>query len=162
MNNLLNKPVIAVIGAGGCTPSEAEHALQVGREIARRGAILICGGLGGCMAEAARGAKEAGGITIGIIPTYDKPTANEFIDIVIATGMGHARNAIIVATADAAIAVGGSYGTLSEIALARKMGKPVVSLGSWQFAGDWEELSGVFRATDPIEAVDIAIREALR
>jgi len=162
MDQLRNRPIIAVIGAGKCTPLEAEHATLVGREIARRGAVLVCGGLGGCMTNAARGAKEAGGITIGIIPTHDKSSANPHIDIVIATGMGHARNSIIVATADAAIAVGGSYGTLSEIALARKMGKPVVSLGSWEFAGDWEELSGVFRATDPIAAVDIAIREALR
>jgi len=162
MIDLRNKPIIALIGAGKCTPLEAKHALLAGGEIARRGAILICGGLGGCMAEAARGAKDAGGITIGVIPSYDRSSADPSIDIVIATGMGSARNAIIVATADAAIAVGGSYGTLSEIALARKLGKPVVALGSWQFAGEWEELAGVFRADDPIAAVDIAIREALR
>jgi hypothetical protein len=114
------------------------------------------------MEHAARGAKEEDGITIGVIPTYDKSSANPHIDIVISTGIGHARNAIVVATSDAAIAIGGAYGTLSEIALARKMGKPVVALGSWEFKDEWEDVSGVFRAGSPTEAVDIAIREASR
>ena len=159
MRNYRDKSIIAVIGAGSCSQEEGRHAYEVGKEIARRGAILVCGGLSGCMEFAAKGAKEEGGVTIGIIPTYDKSSASEYIDIVIATGMGHARNTIVVATADAAVAIGGNYGTLSEIALARKLGKPVVALGSWQFAGKWEIESGVYRASNAVEAVDITIRE---
>ena len=162
LSHIRGKLVIAVIGAGTCSNREAENAFSVGKEIARRDAILICGGLAGCMEHAARGAKEGGGLTIGIISTYDKTSANPYIDIVIATGMGNARNTIIVATADATIAIGGSHGTLSEIALARKLGKPVVSLGSWQFEGEWENKAGLFTAATPEEAVDIAIREASR
>ncbi len=162
MAELRDKLIIAVIGAAECSPSDGENAFLVGKEIARNEAILICGGLSGCMEHAARGAKQEGGLTIGVIPVYDRQSANRYIDIPIATGMGHARNSIIVATADAAIAVGGSHGTLSEIALARKMNKPVVSLGSWEFAGAWNELSGLLIAKDPVEAVAIAIKEASR
>jgi len=103
-------------------------ALEVGREIARSGAILVCGGLMGVMEASAKGAKEAGGTTVGIIPGYEKNEANPYIDIAIATGIGYARNAIIAATSDALIAVGGGPGTMSEIALALNLDKPVVAL----------------------------------
>jgi uncharacterized protein (TIGR00725 family) len=162
MNAMRDRPVIAVIGAGSCNQTEAKLARDVGRLIARAGALLVCGGLSGCMEHAARGAKDEGGTTIGIIPGYDKSSANPYIDIVIPTGLGHARNTLVAAAADAAIAVGGSHGTLSEIALSRKMGKPVVTLASWEFAGKWDEKSGVFKADTPEQAVDIALREATK
>lgn len=121
-------PLIGVIGAGSCPGGIEELAREVGREIAHSGGIVVCGGLGGVMAAAARGAREAGGRTIGILPGPSIHEANAYIDFPIATNMGHARNAIIVQTAEAFIAVAGGYGTLSEIALALKIGKGVVAL----------------------------------
>ena len=121
-------PYIGIVGTGTCPPELGDLAAEVGREVARKGAVLICGGLGGVMTEAARGAKEVGGTTLGILPGPDKGGANEFIDFPIATNMGQARNAIIVQTADVLISIGGGYGTLSEIALALKIGKGVIAL----------------------------------
>ena len=123
---------------------EAAAAHAVGREIARAGAVVVCGGLGGVMAAACRGAKKDGGTTIGILPGGDRSAANEWVDVAIATGLGEARNALIVRAADALIAVGGGFGTLSEIALALTAGKPVVGLGTWSLDID----------PDPIERVD--------
>lgn len=159
---LIDKKVIAVFGAGNPSEREAKLAYEVGRYIALKNAILVCGGLGGCMEQAAKGAKDEGGLTIGIIPIYEKSAANKYIDIVIPTGLGNARNTLVASTADAAIAVGGKTGTLSEIGLARKMGKPVVTLESWEFDGEWENTAGLFKADTPEEAVEIAVREALR
>jgi hypothetical protein len=123
--------MIAVCGPNEPSEDEATLAEEVGRLIARAGGTLVCGGRGGVMAAACRGAKLEGGATIGILPGYDANEANEWVDYPISTGLGHARNAIVVASGDAVIAVGGGFGTLSEIALALKMGKPVISLGSW-------------------------------
>jgi hypothetical protein len=120
--------MIGVIGAGACSLAIEELAAEVGREIAHSGGIVICGGLGGVMTAAARGAKEGGGYTVGILPGASIFDANAYIDFPIATNMGHARNAIIAQTAEALIAVAGGYGTLSEIALGLKMGKGVVAL----------------------------------
>jgi uncharacterized protein (TIGR00725 family) len=145
------RPIIAVCGAGSCDGETAALAESVGREIAGAGAVMVCGGLGGVMEAAARGAKEAGGATVGILPGPDTSDANPWIEVAVATDMGHARNAIITRTADAVVAVGGAYGTLSEVALALKMGKPVVSLGSWEVSGD------VIRAKSPAEAVKLAL-----
>lgn len=144
-------PVIAVCGAGRCGPDLAALAEAVGRELAQKGATVVCGGHGGVMEAAARGAVEAGGMTIGVLPGRDRREANPFIRAVVATGMGEARNAIIVRTADAVIAVGGEYGTLSEMALALKMGKPVVSLQSWMVSDE------IVAAKDPAEAVALAL-----
>jgi hypothetical protein len=129
----------------------AELAEEVGREVARKGAVLVCGGLGGVMTDAARGAKELGGVTIGILPGPKTTDANEFIDFPIATNMGLARNSIIVHTADVLIAIGGGYGTLSEIALALKIGKAVVALGVKY------QVPGVISAQTPLGAVDEAL-----
>jgi hypothetical protein len=123
----------------------------VGRLLAREGVILVCGGLGGVMEAAARGAKRAGGTTLGILPGYDPASANPYIDIPVCTGMGHARNAIIAATASALIALEGAYGTLSEIALGLKLGRRVIGLGR---RGN---PSGVFPADSPEEAVRLAL-----
>lgn len=143
--------MIALCGAGECGPELAAKAEAVGRAIAAAGAVLVCGGLGGVMEAGARGARKAGGTTIGILPGPDIDTANPWIEIAVATDMGHARNAIIVHTADAVVAVGGEYGTLSEVAFALKLGKPVVSLSSWEVSPE------VIRAADPEEAVRRAI-----
>lgn len=144
-------PMIGVIGAGTCSGKIEELALEVGREIAHSGGIVVCGGLGGVMTAAARGAKEGGGYTVGILPGPSIYEANAYIDFPIATNMGHARNAIIAQTSEALIAIAGGYGTLSEIALALKMGKGVVTLSS-EFA-----VPGARIAADAREAV----REAL-
>jgi len=123
--------MVAVCGPNEATLEEAELAEAVGEALARRGCAVICGGRDGVMAAACRGAKRAGGVTIGVLPGYDRRAANPWVDYAICTGMGEARNAIVVASADVVIAVGGGLGTLSEIALALKLGKRVVSLGSW-------------------------------
>jgi len=117
---------ITVVGSGRCDGDTALIAERVGREVARRGGILICGGLGGVMEAAARGAREEGGITVGVLPGPDASAANPHVLIPIATDMGHARNAVNVRAADAVVAVAGGYGTLSEVALALAMGVPVV------------------------------------
>ncbi len=147
----IRAPVIAVCGAGACDEALAATAEAVGRAVARAGATLVCGGLGGVMEAAARGAKEAGGLTVGILPGADSSDANRWIEVAVATDMGQARNAIIINTADAVVAVGGAYGTLSEVAFALKLGKPVVSLGSWEVSDE------ILRATDPVDAVKLAI-----
>lgn len=146
--------IIAVCGAGAAGPELAELAEKTGEEIARAGAVLVCGGRGGVMEAAARGAKKAGGLTIGVLPGPETGEANPWIDAPVATDMGHARNAIIVRTADAVIAVGGGFGTLSEVALALKMEKPVVSLGGWEVAEQ------VQKAATPAEAVKTALAAA--
>ncbi len=124
--------MVAVCGPNEATPEEIEQAEAVGHALARRGCTVICGGRDGVMAAACRGAKRAGGVTIGVLPGYDRSAANPWVDHVICTGMGEARNVIIVASADVVLAVGGGLGTLSEIALALKLGKRVVALGSWE------------------------------
>ncbi|MGH7814353.1 MAG: TIGR00725 family protein [Candidatus Binataceae bacterium] len=148
------QPVIAVIGAGDAPPALCEAAREVGREIATRGAVLICGGRVGVMEAAAAGAQEAGGHTIGILPGYDRSAANQHIEYVIATGMGEARNAIIVASADAIVALAGEGGTLAEIGFAKKLGKPLVALNSWH------EIDGLYRAKPPADAAALAIKLA--
>jgi len=144
---------IAVIGAGDCTGSEYGTARKLGELIAGEGAVLICGGLSGVMEAACRGAREKGGITVGILPgTGD---GNRYLAITIRTGLGHARNVIVVQSADAVIAVGGKHGTLSEIAIALKAGIPVFGLGSW-------DIEGVVSCTGPEEAVARALAAARR
>ncbi|MGH7274528.1 MAG: TIGR00725 family protein [Nitrospiria bacterium] len=146
------KPIIGVIGSSKCGPQLARMAEEVGRRIAEGGGILVCGGLGGVMQAAAMGAKQAGGQTIGILPDDKAETANPYIDFPISTGMGYARNVIIVKTADVLIAVEGKYGTLSEVAYALIFDKPLISLGSWEVDPK------VLRAKDPQEAVEMAFR----
>ncbi|MCQ1534949.1 TIGR00725 family protein [Methanosarcina sp. KYL-1] len=146
------KKQVGVIGAGACGEYVKNLAEKVGREIARRGAVLICGGLGGVMEAAACGAKRGGGVTLGVLPGSRREDANPWIDVAVLSGLGHARNALIAQSADALIAVDGEYGTLSEIALGLKMGKPVIVLES-----RWE-IEGVHRAKTPEEAVELAFR----
>lgn len=138
--------IIGVIGGRKASSKDKAHAFEVGRLIASKGAMLICGGLSGIMEEAARGAKFEGGTTIGILMGDDKKTANEFIDIPIVTGLGIARNVIIVKTADALIAINGKYGTLSEIAFGLHLNKPVVGINTW-------DIKGVIHVKDAEEAI---------
>jgi uncharacterized protein (TIGR00725 family) len=140
------KPIIAVIGGRRAEKSQLKEAEKAGILIAERGAVLVCGGLGGVMEAASRGAKSAGGLTLGILPHDHKREANAYIDIPVATGLGIGRNVVICRTADAAIAIGGEYGTLSEIAFALQMQKPVIGISSW-------EVKGVIPAKDADEAV---------
>ena len=148
---------MAVIGSASCSPEIAELAEQVGRQISRRGAVLVCGGRGGVMEAACRGAKAEGGTTVGILPGMDRQEANAYVDIPVVTGLGEARNAIIVRTADAVIAVSGGYGTLSEIGLALKMGRPVVGLGTWELCQQGQAVAGVVQADTPDQAVAQAL-----
>jgi uncharacterized protein (TIGR00725 family) len=137
---------VAVVGASDAAPAALAEAEDVGRLLAERGAVVVCGGLGGVMAAACRGAKVGGGTTVGILPGDDRAEANAWVDVAVATGMGEARNALVVRTADAVIAVAGGYGTLSEIALALRLGRPVAALASW-------DIEGVLRASDSSDAV---------
>ena len=143
---------VAVIGSGG---EHEERAEEVGRLLAERACTVVTGGRGEVMAAAARGAKSAGGTTIGILPGETRAGANEWTDHVVVTGIGHARNLAVVASGDAVIAVGGRWGTLAEIGFARVLGRPVVVLEpGWDVEGD-----GVQRASTPAEAVDLALRD---
>jgi len=145
--------IVAVIGAGRCSEVVAQVAESVGRELARRGATVVCGGLGGVMEAACRGAKSEGGLTIGILPGFSRHEANPHVDIPVVTGLGEARNVIVVRTSQAVIAVDGEYGTLSEIAYALKLGIPVVGLSTWQLAKQGRQVPAIVEAATPVEAV---------
>jgi uncharacterized protein (TIGR00725 family) len=126
---------VAVVGPGQATRAHEQTAEDVGRLLAERGAILLCGGLGGVMAAACRGAAEASGVTVGLLPGADRAAANQWVTVAIPTGLGELRNGLLVRAADAVIAVGGGYGTLSEVALALKADKPVIGLNTWAIDG---------------------------
>ena len=148
---------IAVVGGGRASASECELARRVGRAVAEAGAVLVCGGLGGAMEAACAGAHEAGGLTLGLLPDADRRAANAHLDLSVPTGMGEARNALVVRSADALIAVSGEFGTLSEIALALATGVPVVGLGTWELVKDGRNVDAVVRANTPEDAVQLAI-----
>lgn len=156
------KTHIGVLGPN--TTSDKEYALgiEVGRCIAEAGAVLFCGGLGGMMQAAAEGAKSAGGQTVGILPGDDKTDANEFIDIAIPTGLGAYRNAMLVNSCDAVIAIHGAYGTLSEIAFALRLGIPVVGLNTWEVHRHGKPDPGIHVAHTAVEAVTLATALARR
>ncbi len=126
---------VAVVGPSEATAVELERAEAVGRALARAGAVVLTGGHGGVMAAASRGAAQAGGLTVGILPGHDRGAANEWVAVAIPTGLGELRNGLIVRAADAVVAVGGAYGTLSEVALALKSGTPVIGLDTWPIQG---------------------------
>ncbi|MDQ4048331.1 MAG: TIGR00725 family protein [Actinomycetota bacterium] len=146
-----------MVGPGEGSPDELAAAERVGRGLARRGAVVVCGGLGGAMEAVCRGAKAAGGATLGILPGTDRRDANPYVDVAVATGLAEGRNALVVRTADAVIAVGGAYGTLSEIALALRAGMPVVGLRTWELARGGDPDEAVTRADTPEEAVSLAL-----
>jgi uncharacterized protein (TIGR00725 family) len=158
-------PRVAVIGDGDPRGHDAHRLLdwaeEIGRELARAGALVVTGGLGGVMRAASRGARGGGGETIGILPGADAADADEHVSIPIPTGLGVVRNLVVVTASDAVIAVGGRYGTLSEIGLALRMGRHVVTLSSWRLESDHPRGGPrVHRARDPHEAVSLAMRLA--
>jgi uncharacterized protein (TIGR00725 family) len=148
---------VAVVGGGDASAQEIRDAELVGRGLAERGAVLVCGGLGGVMEAACRGAKSAGGTTLGILPGSRRGDANAFVDISIPTGLGEMRNGLVVRSADALIAIGGEFGTLSEVALALKAGKTVVGLGTWQLAKGGEPVEAIVSAASAEDAVARAL-----
>ena len=143
-------PYVSVVGSGTATGELYEEAREVGRLVAEKGGTVVCGGRSGVMEAAARGATEAGGVAIGILPDEDRETANEYLSYSVATGTGHARNLAVVCSGDVVISVGGEYGTLSEVGLALKVGRPVVALESWDLG------EHVAVASSPEEAVEAA------
>ena len=154
---MLKKKFIAVIGSSECSPQEAKLAEEVGREIARQDAILVCGGLGGVMEAACKGAQSEGGMTIGILPGDSRQLANPYVQIPIVTGIGYARNIIVVKSAQAVIAVGGSYGTLSEVSHALQSGIPVIGLNTWSLSRNDQQDNSIILAQNPAEAVNKAL-----
>ena len=128
------QPYVAVVGAGDADAAQERAAEEVGHELATAGAVVVCGGLGGVMAAACRGAREAGGVTLGLLPGSDRSAGNPWLTVAVATGMGELRNGLVARASDGLVAVGGGFGTLSEIALALKLGRPVVGVGTWDIA----------------------------
>ena len=153
----MRKPSVSVIGSSSATAKELAWAEEVGRLLARSGIVLVCGGLGGVMEAACRGAKSAGGLTVGILPMADRDAGNTYLDVAIPTGIGYAWNCIVAYSGDAVIAIGGSSGTLSEIAYATIRGVPVVTLGSWRLEerelSDGASLVPVRTAAEAVEKV---------
>ncbi len=154
---------VGLIGSGEGTPRELELASAVGAALAREGATIVCGGLGGVMEAACRGARQEGGLTVGVLPGEDRECANEHVEVALPSGLGELRNGLIVRFSDAVIAIGGGWGTLSEIAFAMRTGRPVVALASWEEAlsGPGARAQGVLqRAEDPEQAVALALAAA--
>jgi uncharacterized protein (TIGR00725 family) len=150
-----SRAYVAVVGAGDASEEIARAAEEVGRELAQAGAVIVCGGLGGVMAAACRGACQAGGSTVGILPGTERSSANQWVQIAIPSGLGELRNGLVVRAADAVVAIGGAYGTLSEIALALKTRVPVIGLHTWS-------IDGVVQADDARQAAERALASARR
>jgi uncharacterized protein (TIGR00725 family) len=150
-------PYVAVVGPNDATQKELDQAEAVGEGLARAGAVLVCGGLGGVMHAAARGAEKADGVSIGILPGDDRDPGSPHLTVAISTGMGETRNAIIVRTSDVIVAISGEFGTLSEVAFALKLGKPVVGLGTWELSKRGRPVEAIIRAETPDEAIDAAL-----
>jgi uncharacterized protein (TIGR00725 family) len=145
---------VAIVGGGTCSPQEAAAAEQIGALLARANAVVVCGGLSGVMEAACRGARAGGGLTVGILPGSDRGAANPFVAVAIATGLGELRNGLVVRASDAVIAVGGEFGTLSEIGFALKLGKRVVGLATWELSRHAE---AILRAASAEDAVRLAL-----
>ena len=151
------KKFIAVIGGKQPSKEETRMAEKVGRELARQGAAVVCGGLGGVMEAVCKGASLEGGVTIGILPGENRQAANPYVQIPIVTNMGEARNVVIVKSAQAVIAIGGSYGTLSEIGHALRNGVPVVGLNTWSLSRNGRTDDSIIPAQNPVEALNTAL-----
>src|SRR6185369_5542603 len=153
---------IAIVGPGSAAAAELEAAEEAGAAVAEAGAGLVCGGLGGVMEAACRGARSRGGLTLGLLPGSDRDAANGWVVVAVPTGLGEARNALVVRAADAVVAIGGGWGTLSEIALALRAGVPVVGVGTWEPAIGGSVPPGSVAAPGPLEAVAEALARARR
>jgi len=150
------QPYVAVVGGGTCSAEEAAAAERIGALLARSNAVLICGGLSGVMEAACRGARREGGLTVGLLPGTDRSAANPHVAVAIATGLGELRNGLVVRAADAVIAVGGEFGTLSEIGFALKLGKRVVGLGTWDLG---RRSDAIVRAATAEDAARLALED---
>lgn len=150
-------PVVAVIGGAMCSAREAELARTLGALLAARGAVLVCGGRGGVMEAACRGAQQAGGLTVGLLPGEHAEEGNPYLSLALPTGLGAARNVLVVLAAQAVIAIGGGAGTLSEIALALKSGRPVIGLQTWRASDAAGAPAAIRMAHNPAEAVRLAL-----
>ena len=148
---------MAVVGPRAPDARLLDAAEAVGRGLGERGAVVVCGGLGGVMEAACRGARAGGGATVGLLPGLDRSAGNPFLDVAIPTGLGEARNALVVRAADALVAVGGEFGTLSEIALALACGTPVVGLATWELAKEGRPVEAIARARSAPDAVEQAL-----
>jgi hypothetical protein len=151
---------VAVVGAGAAGPYDLDVAEELGRELARRGAVVVCGGLGGVMEAVCRGAQQAGGQTIGILPGDDRGQANPFVEIAVVTGLGEARNLVVIRSADVVVAVGGEFGTLSEIAFALRLGRPVIGISTWELAQGGRPVDVIVRVESAVEAAEEAVARA--
>ena len=151
-----DRPYVAVVG-GSAEDHTRAAAEAVGRGLARRGAVVVCGGLGGVMEAACRGARAENGTTVGILPGDDRAAANPFVDVALPTGMGEGRNALVVRAVDALVAVGGGFGTLSEIALALRVGVPVIGVDTWELSKGGEAVDAIIRVEDPDAAAETAV-----
>lgn len=154
-------PWVGVVGPGEATTRDLERAEEVGTALAAADAILVCGGLGGVMEAACRGAAAAGGLTVGLLPGDDRRASNPWVSVALPTGLGEARNALLVRAADVLVAIGGGWGTLSEIALALRAGKAVIGLDTWMPVLDGSAAAGVTPASSPRDAVRLAM-ESIR
>ncbi len=154
--NLERKPVVSVIGAGDCSAAQETDAEQVGRLLAQGGIILACGGRGGVMQAACRGAVQAGGLTIGILPGSDHEGGNPYLSIALPTGLSHARNVLVILAGQVVIAIGGGFGTLSEMATALKMGKKIIGLHTWRAEDYRGEFADIYSVETPEAAVSAA------
>jgi hypothetical protein len=155
--NVTRSPIVAVIGGAVCSPIQAGIAEAVGRLLAERGVILVCGGGGGVMEAACRGAQQSGGFTIGILPGTDTREGNPYLSVALPTGLRHARNALVVQAGKAVIAIGGGYGTLSEISIALKIGRRVIGLDTWHAVGSDGQAMDITLAKTPEEAVELVL-----
>jgi uncharacterized protein (TIGR00725 family) len=149
---------VSVSGSGDAPPDVIALAEEVGSRLAAANAIVVCGGLSGVMEAVCRGAKSSGGTTVGILPGTERSDANPFVDVAIPTGLGESRNALVARAADALIAIGGEFGTLSEVGLALKIGTPVVGLGTWELHRGGHPVDAIRAVATPAEAVDLALR----
>ena len=154
----MHRPLISLVGSGVASKGETDAAYEVGRLLAIRGFGIVCGGLGGVMEAACRGASEAGGLTVGILPGFDPAEVNPFVAVALPSGLGEARNIMVVRAGIAVIAVGGEYGTLSEIGFAMKTGKRVVGLETWELRRNGIVDAGILIAASPEDAVNMALR----
>ena len=154
--------VVSVVGSAACTPAQAETAEEVGRLLAERGAILVCGGRGGVMEAACRGAQKAGGLTVGILPGIDRQEGNPYLTLALPTGLGNARNTLVAIAGEAVIAIGGGYGTLSEIGIALKQGRRVIGLDTWVAERSDAEQAAIEIAQNPEQAVVLALSDPLK
>jgi uncharacterized protein (TIGR00725 family) len=152
---------VSVVGPADPPPHLYTHAYELGRLLADAAAIVVCGGLGGIMEAVAKGAAERNGVVVGLLPTLDRTTANPYVTVAIPTGLGELRNGLVVRAGDAVIAIGGSWGTMSEVALALRVGQPVILLESWDVVdATGDDIAGGIRADSPAEAVALALAAA--